>query len=85
MLELCAVAGREVSLDLLEAARTPAEEALGALDSAVAVGLVVEGRARGAGGSRTRWSRRCWSAISRHCAAPACTRAWARRWSGGSP
>jgi DNA-binding SARP family transcriptional activator len=43
VLELCAVAGREVSLDLLEAARAPAEEALSALDSAVAVGLVVEG------------------------------------------
>jgi DNA-binding SARP family transcriptional activator len=43
VLELCAVAGREVTLDLLEAARLPAEEALGALDSAVAVGLVVEG------------------------------------------
>ncbi|SFF65378.1 AfsR/SARP family transcriptional regulator [Blastococcus tunisiensis] len=44
VLELCAVAGREVSLELLEAARTPAEEALDALDSAVATGLVVEGR-----------------------------------------
>ncbi|SOE00130.1 AfsR/SARP family transcriptional regulator [Blastococcus haudaquaticus] len=44
VLELCAVAGREVTLDLLEAARMPAEDALGALDSAVAVGLVVEGR-----------------------------------------
>ncbi|WP_164704304.1 AfsR/SARP family transcriptional regulator [Blastococcus litoris] len=43
VLELCAVAGREVTLDLLEAARLPAEAALGALDSAVAVGLVVEG------------------------------------------
>ena len=43
VLELCAVAGREVTLDLLEAARLPAEEALSALDSAVAVGLVVEG------------------------------------------
>ncbi|TFV64844.1 UNVERIFIED_ORG: hypothetical protein E4P37_12295 [Bacillus sp. AZ43] len=43
VLELCAVAGREVGLDLLEAARTPAEEALSALDSALAVGLVVEG------------------------------------------
>ncbi|TQN38152.1 transcriptional regulator [Blastococcus colisei] len=43
VLELCAVAGREVTLDLLEAARAPAEEALGALDAAVAVGLVVEG------------------------------------------
>jgi tetratricopeptide (TPR) repeat protein len=43
VLELAAVAGREVTLDLLEAAGSPAEEALAALDSAVAVGLVVEG------------------------------------------
>jgi DNA-binding SARP family transcriptional activator len=43
ILELCAVAGREVGLDLLEAALAPAEDALSALDSAVAVGLVVEG------------------------------------------
>ncbi|MGY1915063.1 BTAD domain-containing putative transcriptional regulator [Blastococcus sp. SYSU DS0973] len=43
ILELAAVAGREVTLELLEAAGTPAEEALTALDSAVAVGLVVEG------------------------------------------
>ncbi|MGY1704100.1 BTAD domain-containing putative transcriptional regulator [Geodermatophilus sp. SYSU D00697] len=43
VLELAAVAGREVSLDLLEAAGTPAEEALAALDSATAFGLVVEG------------------------------------------
>jgi DNA-binding SARP family transcriptional activator len=43
VLELAAVAGREVTLDLLEAAGTPAEDALGALDAAVAVGLVVEG------------------------------------------
>src|SRR3954451_7022965 len=43
VLELAAIAGREVSLDLLEAAGTPAEEALSALDSALAVGLVVEG------------------------------------------
>jgi hypothetical protein len=43
VLELAAVSGREVTLDLLEAAGTPAEEALTALDSAVAVGLVVEG------------------------------------------
>jgi DNA-binding SARP family transcriptional activator len=45
VLELAALAGREVTLDLLEAAGTPAEEALGALDSAVAVGLVTEGGA----------------------------------------
>ncbi|MCZ2858600.1 AfsR/SARP family transcriptional regulator [Blastococcus sp. VKM Ac-2987] len=43
-LELAAVAGREVTLDLLEAAGCPAEETLAAMDSAVAVGLVVEGR-----------------------------------------
>ncbi len=43
VLELAAVAGREVTLDLLEAAGTPTEEALTALDSALAVGLVVEG------------------------------------------
>ncbi|HEX2074932.1 MAG TPA: BTAD domain-containing putative transcriptional regulator [Geodermatophilus sp.] len=43
VLELAAAAGREVSLDLLEAAGTPAEQALAAMDSAVAVGLVVEG------------------------------------------
>jgi DNA-binding SARP family transcriptional activator len=43
VLELAAVAGREVTLDVLEAAGTPAEEALTALDSAMAVGLVVEG------------------------------------------
>jgi DNA-binding SARP family transcriptional activator len=43
VLELAAVAGREVTLDLLETAGTPAEDALTALDSAVAVGLVVEG------------------------------------------
>jgi DNA-binding SARP family transcriptional activator len=45
VLQLAAVAGREVTLDLLEAAGTPAEQALTALDSAVAVGLVVEGTA----------------------------------------
>lgn len=45
VLELAAVAGREVSLDLLETAGTPAEEALAALDAAVAAGLVVEGGA----------------------------------------
>jgi DNA-binding SARP family transcriptional activator len=45
VLELAALAGREVTLDLLEAAGTPAEEALAALDSAVAVGLVTEGTA----------------------------------------
>ncbi|MGZ4568243.1 MAG: BTAD domain-containing putative transcriptional regulator [Blastococcus sp.] len=44
VLQLAAVAGREVGLDVLEAAGTPAEEVLAALDSAVAVGLVVEGR-----------------------------------------
>ncbi|NEK58947.1 AAA family ATPase [Geodermatophilus sabuli] len=44
VLELAAVAGREVTLDLLEAAGTPAEAALAALDSATAFGLVVEGR-----------------------------------------
>ncbi|MGY1824180.1 BTAD domain-containing putative transcriptional regulator [Geodermatophilus sp. SYSU D00079] len=43
VLELAAVAGREVGLDLLEATGTPAEEALAALDSATAYGLVVEG------------------------------------------
>lgn len=43
LLELSAVAGREVSLDLLEATGTPAEEALTALDPAIAVGLLVEG------------------------------------------
>jgi tetratricopeptide (TPR) repeat protein len=45
VLNLSAVAGREVPLDLLEAAGTPAEEALAALDAAVALGLVVEGSA----------------------------------------
>ncbi|MGY1681651.1 BTAD domain-containing putative transcriptional regulator [Geodermatophilus sp. SYSU D01176] len=45
VLELAAVAGREVSLDLLEAAGTPAETALTALDTATACGLVVEGPA----------------------------------------
>ncbi|MGZ4508893.1 MAG: ATP-binding protein, partial [Blastococcus sp.] len=44
VLQLAAVAGREVGLDVLEATGTPAEEVLAALDSAVAVGLVVEGR-----------------------------------------
>ncbi|MGY1808717.1 BTAD domain-containing putative transcriptional regulator [Blastococcus sp. SYSU D00669] len=43
VLQLAAVAGRDISLELLEAAGTPAEDALTALDSAVAVGLVVEG------------------------------------------
>jgi len=43
VLQLAAVAGRDIALDLLEAAGTPAEDALSALDSAVAVGLVVEG------------------------------------------
>ncbi|MFW3169790.1 BTAD domain-containing putative transcriptional regulator [Geodermatophilus sp. CPCC 206100] len=44
VLELAALAGRDVPLDLLEAAGTPAEEALAALDTAMAFGLVVEGR-----------------------------------------
>jgi DNA-binding SARP family transcriptional activator len=44
VLRLAAVAGREVTLDLLEAAGTPAEDALAALDSAVANDLVVEGK-----------------------------------------
>ena len=43
VLELAAVSGREVTLDLLEATGIPAEDALTALDSAVAVGLVVDG------------------------------------------
>ncbi|WP_158579955.1 BTAD domain-containing putative transcriptional regulator [Geodermatophilus marinus] len=43
VLELAAVAGREVPLDLLEAAGVDAEEALAALDGALAAGLVVEG------------------------------------------
>ncbi|MGY1771805.1 BTAD domain-containing putative transcriptional regulator [Blastococcus sp. SYSU D00813] len=43
VLELAALAGREVTLDLLEAAGTPADEALDALDSAMALGLVVQG------------------------------------------
>ena len=43
VLQLAAVAGREVTLDLLEAAGTPAETALAAVDSAVATDLVVEG------------------------------------------
>ncbi|SEP28283.1 AfsR/SARP family transcriptional regulator [Trujillonella endophytica] len=42
VLELAALAGREVTLDLLEGAGTPAEEALAALDSAMALGLVVQ-------------------------------------------
>ncbi|MGK5111554.1 MULTISPECIES: BTAD domain-containing putative transcriptional regulator [unclassified Geodermatophilus] len=44
VLELAALAGREVPLDLLETAGTAAEEALAALDQAMAFGLVVEGR-----------------------------------------
>ena len=43
VLELAALAGREVTLDLLEAAGTSAEDALGALDAAMALGLVVQG------------------------------------------
>ncbi|WP_167761199.1 AfsR/SARP family transcriptional regulator, partial [Geodermatophilus sp. DF01-2] len=43
VLELTAIAGREVTMDLLESAGIPAEEALTALDPAVAAGLVVAG------------------------------------------
>ncbi|MGR7024821.1 BTAD domain-containing putative transcriptional regulator [Geodermatophilus sp. URMC 62] len=45
VLELAALAGREVTLDLLEAAGEPAETALGALDAAVAAGLLTPGGA----------------------------------------
>ncbi|SDC36148.1 Transcriptional regulatory protein, C terminal [Geodermatophilus telluris] len=45
VLELAAVAGREVTLDLLEAAGETAETALGALDAAVASGLLTAGSA----------------------------------------
>ncbi|SFP10428.1 Transcriptional regulatory protein, C terminal [Geodermatophilus dictyosporus] len=45
VLELAAVAGREVTLDLLEAAGESAETVLDALDAAVAAGLLVEGTA----------------------------------------
>ncbi|SHF58120.1 AfsR/SARP family transcriptional regulator [Geodermatophilus nigrescens] len=45
VLELAAVAGREVTLDLLRAAGEDAEAALAALDAAAAVGLVGEGSA----------------------------------------
>ncbi|MEX5721878.1 BTAD domain-containing putative transcriptional regulator, partial [Geodermatophilus maliterrae] len=45
VLELAALAGREVTLDLLEAAGEPADTALGALDAAVAAGLLTEGGA----------------------------------------
>ncbi|MGY1741226.1 MULTISPECIES: BTAD domain-containing putative transcriptional regulator [unclassified Blastococcus] len=44
VLDLAALAGREVTLDLLEGAGTPAEEALPALESAMALGLLVPGR-----------------------------------------
>ncbi|NEM05781.1 BTAD domain-containing putative transcriptional regulator [Geodermatophilus normandii] len=57
VLELAAVAGREVPLDLLEAAGEPAEQALAALDAAVAAGLVVEGA--------TPWSWRFTHALVR--------------------
>jgi tetratricopeptide (TPR) repeat protein len=70
VLQLAAVAGREVTLDLLEAAGTPAEEALTALDPAVAVGLVVEGA--------TPWSWRFTHALVREVLIgdlPALTRA----------
>jgi hypothetical protein len=70
VLELAAVAGREVSLELLEAAGTPGEEALAALDSAVAAGLVVEGE--------RPWSWRFAHALVREVllgALPALTRA----------
>lgn len=43
VLQLAAVAGRDIALDLLESAGTAAEDALAALDSALTVGLVVEG------------------------------------------
>jgi DNA-binding SARP family transcriptional activator len=43
VLELAAVVGREVTLDLLEATGFPAEQALTALDSAQAVGLMGPG------------------------------------------
>ncbi|MGY1837059.1 BTAD domain-containing putative transcriptional regulator [Blastococcus sp. SYSU DS0510] len=43
VLELAAVVGREVSLGLLEAAGVAVDDALTAMDSALAVGLVVEG------------------------------------------
>ncbi len=45
VLDLAALAGREVTLDLLEGAGIPAEEALPALESATALGLVVPGAA----------------------------------------
>ncbi|MGY1672918.1 BTAD domain-containing putative transcriptional regulator [Geodermatophilus sp. SYSU D00710] len=45
VLELAAVAGREVTLDLLRAAGEEAEAALAALDAATAAGLVGEGSA----------------------------------------
>ncbi|MGY1747080.1 BTAD domain-containing putative transcriptional regulator [Blastococcus sp. SYSU D00695] len=45
VLELAALAGRDVTLDLLEGAGAPAEEALPALESAMALGLVVPGAA----------------------------------------
>ncbi|MGY1813858.1 BTAD domain-containing putative transcriptional regulator [Blastococcus sp. SYSU D00820] len=57
VLELAALAGREVTLDLLEGAGTPAEEALAALDSALAVGLLVPGA--------TSWSWRFAHALVR--------------------
>jgi DNA-binding SARP family transcriptional activator len=43
VLQLAAVLGREAALDVLEAAGTPAERAVTAMDTALAVGLVVEG------------------------------------------
>jgi tetratricopeptide (TPR) repeat protein len=57
VLELAALAGREVSLDVLEGAGIPADEALPALESAMALGLVVAGR--------TPWSWRFTHALVR--------------------
>jgi DNA-binding SARP family transcriptional activator len=45
VLQLAAVLGREAGLDVLEATGTPAEQAVVAMDTALAVGLVVDGPA----------------------------------------
>ncbi|CCH85723.1 Transcriptional regulator, putative ATPase, winged helix family [Modestobacter italicus] len=45
VLQVAAVLGREAGLDLLEAAGTPPEQAVVAMDTALAVGLVVDGQA----------------------------------------
>ena len=61
--ELAAVAGREVTLDLLEAAGSPGR---GGADRAWTPRSPSASSSRapgpGAGGSPTRWCRRCWSA-----------------------